>query len=463
MKKILLLVFIPFTICAQRNTAQLLDEFITGQSKYFQFNGNVLVAVNGKPILQKAYGYADYDTKRMLDNNSAFELASVSKQFTAMGILLLKERKQLRLDDTLRKFFPQLPYENITIRQLLTHTSGLPDYMDAMAKKWDHKKIAFNNDMISFLATEKPAIHFKPGEKWEYSNTGYALLSSIIEKVSGMSYHDFLARNIFKPLGMSHTFVYNTRRSSNKIPEDYALGFVHSDSLNAYVLPDKVPSLDMVYWLDGITGDGTVNSTTGDLLVWENALMAGKLIGDNAVKEMLSPLVPTSPHNTRFYYGFGVEVQPQSGYGKIISHDGGWPGYSTLLKQFVDSNKTVIMLCNNEINPGFVEAGIESLLFGDTLVMPYEHKEIAIDTALVRKYAGKYNAFITMEFIDKEGKLYRHRNGTPDIELKPESATKFFYSDGTDRQIEFETDKNGNVIKAWFLNTGQKGELKKIE
>ncbi len=463
MRKIICLLFIPLGLSAQRNTAQQLDEFVSGQAKYFNFNGNVLVAEKGNILLQKPFGYADYDTKRMLNNTSAFELASVSKQFTAMAILILKEKGQLSLDDSLRKFFPELPYHNITIRQLLMHTSGLPDYMDAMEKKWDHQKIAFNKDMISFLATDTSAVHFKPGAKWEYSNTGYAMLSSIIEKVSGKSYHDFLAQNIFTPLGMKNTFVYNTRRSTNKIPDNYALGFVHSDSLKGYILPDKLPADNMVYWLDGITGDGTVNSTTGDLLKWEMALQTNKLISEASLGEMLSPLVPTSPRPGASSYGFGVGVDPKTAYGKVISHTGGWPGYATLVKSYADSNKTVIILCNNETNISFLAAGIESLLFGDTLIMPYKHKEIKIDTALVSHYAGKYNAFITMEFVAKDGKLYRHRKGATDVELKPESNTKFFYSDGTDRQIQFEVDKDGNVVKAWFINTGQKGELKKVQ
>lgn len=462
MKKLFLFLLIPTITFAQKTTPQLLDQFLSGQAKYFNFNANVLIADKGNIILQKPYGFADYDTKRMLDNNSVFELASVSKQFTAMAILILKEKNKLSLDDSLRKFFPELPYYNITIRQLLTHTSGLPDYMDAMEKKWDHSKIAYNKDMIAFFAAEKTPVLFAPGAKWEYSNTGYAILSSTIEKASGKSYHDFLAENIFKPLGMSHTYVYNTRRTTHKIPGDYALGFVHSDSLHAYILPDKLPAYSEVYWLDGITGDGTVNSTTGDLFIWAKALFAHKLVSEATANEMLSPLMPTSTRPGAAYYGYGVSVEPKGAYGKIISHTGGWPGYATLLKNYVDSNKTLIILSNNESPNSFIAAGIESLLFGDTLVMPYEHKEVKIDTSLVRKYAGKYKAFITMEFINKGGKLYRHRDGTADIELKPESNTKFFYGDGTDKQIEFETDAAGNVTRAWFLNTGQKGELKKL-
>lgn len=462
MKKLFFLLLIPTIAFAQKTTPQLLDEFLSGQAKYFKFNANVLIADKGNIILQKPYGYADYNTKRMLDNNSIFELASISKQFTAMAILILKEQNQLSLDDTLRKFFPELPYYNITIRQLLTHTSGLPDYMDAMEKTWDHKKIATNKDMIAFFAKEKTPPNFKPGEKWEYSNTGYAMLSSIIEKVSGRTYNNYLADNIFARLNMRHTFVYNTRRSTNKLPDDYALGYVYNDSLHQYILPDSLPHLSMVYWLDGITGDGTVNTTTGDLFIWAKALLKHTLISDSLSNQMMSPLVAMSARKGSASYGYGVMVDTNSPYGKVVSHTGGWPGYATLLKNYIDSNKTLIILSNNESPNSFIAASIETLLFGDTLIMPYEHKQVKIDTSLVSKYAGKYNAFVTMEFIAKDGKLYRHRNGTPDVELLPESPTKFFYSDGTDRQIQFETDANGNVTKAWFINTGQKGELKRL-
>jgi hypothetical protein len=178
---------------------------------------------------------------------------------------------------------------------------------------------------------------------------------------------------------------------------------------------------------------------------------------------MLSPLVQTSPTDSNSFYGFGVGVQPRSDKGKVISHTGGWPGYRTLIVRKPDVDQTIIILSNNESAIPFFRVAVESILNDEKLVMPYEHKEIKIDTALLANYVGKYSAGLTMEFIKKDGKLFRHRNGTPDIELKPESKTKFFYGDGTDRQIEFEIENNGKVIKTWFLNMGQKGELKKID
>jgi CubicO group peptidase (beta-lactamase class C family) len=463
MKKIFPLLLLPVTLFAQPTLEDKLHRFLQGQHDYFHFNGNVLAAMDGMSFFQQSFGYADFNTHSMLNDSSVFELASVSKQFTAMGIMISKERGLLTYEDNIRKFFPDMPYDNITVRNLLTHTSGLPAYEDQFEKHWDHRQIAFNNDMLVMLSKFKDTLFFKPGSKWQYSNTGYAMLASIIEKVSGMSYHDFLEKNIFKPLNMNHTFVYNTRRSAGKIPANYALGYVYSDSLQRYILPDSLKKLDIVYYLDGIVGDGCVNSTTTDLLKWENALQSGQLVSKASLDEMSSPLVLQSPRDSSTYYGFGLMIQPHTAHGKVISHTGGWPGYTTYLMHREKPGETLIVLSNNETATGQIRVTLESILNGEDILMPYEHKEVKIDTSLLSHYAGKYSAFLILEFIVKDGKLYRHRNGTADIELKPESLTKFFYADGTDRQIEFEVDTAGNVTKAWFINTGQKGELKKIQ
>ena len=463
MKKIIFLLLLPVSMVGQKNYSSLLRQFMTGQHDYFRFNGDVLIARGGNIIYQQGLGWADFNSKRPLNDSSVFELASLSKQFTAMGIMILKEKKQLSYDDNLKKYFSDFPYDNMTIRNLLTHTSGLPSYEDQFETKWNHSKIAYNKDIIDILQQAKDTLYFKPGSKWKYSNTGYALLALIIEKVSGMSYHDFLARNIFQPLAMTHTFVYNDRRSSGRIPPNYALGFVYSDSLKRYILPDSLPRYDFVYYLDGIVGDGCVNSTTSDLLKWDRSLYKTRLVSKSTLDEMLSPLVQISARDSFGFYGFGVMVQTKSPKGKVISHTGGWPGYGTLLVRRVDIDETIIVLSNNETMTGQIRAGLESILDDEDILMPYEHKEIKMDTALLNRYVGKYSAFLTLVLIKKDGRLYRHRDGTADIELKPESETKFFYGDGTDRQIEFEVNSAGKVTKAWFINTGQKGELKKIE
>ncbi len=418
MRKFILLLLLPFSLTAQKDYSALLRQFMTGQHDYFRFNGNVLVAKGGNIIYQQDLGYADFNSKRLLNDSSVFELASLSKQFTAMGIMILKEKKLLSYDDNIKKFFPDFPYDNITIRNLLTHTSGLPGYEEQFEKKWDRKKIAFNKDILEMLKQEKDTLFFKPGTSWKYCNTGFAVLAYIIEKVSGKSYNDFMAKNIFQPLGMTNTFIYNTRRSTGKIPANYALGFVFSDSLKRYILPDSLKKFDLVYYLDGIVGDGCVNSTTGDLLKWDRALYTTKLVSKPTLDEMLSPLVQMSPRDSTSFYGFGVMVQPKTPRGKVISHTGGWPGYATLLVRRVDIDETIIGLSNNETMNGFIRAGIESILAGEDLIMPYEHKEIKIDTSLINRYVGKYSAFLTLVFIKKDGKLYRHRDRNARYRIK---------------------------------------------
>ena len=351
MNKLLLLLVLPLTLQAQKNYPTLLDSVMQTEVSVNHFNGNVLVAKQGNVIYQKAFGYRNYDTKELLDNNSVFELASLSKQFTAVCILLLKDKGKLQLSDSLRKFFPELPYSNITIKQLLTHTAGLPEYESAMDSMWNHKKIAFNNDVIKFLAEKKIPVDFKAGEKCEYSNTGYVMLASIIEKVSGQSFKDYMQQNIFKPLGMEHSRVYNTRRSQHEIIPNYAYGFVYSDSLKKYLLPDSLPQYDFVIYLDGIVGDGIINSTTSDLLKWDRALKNHTLLNEATQNDMFSPhaLLDTISVNnpTNLFYGYG-EFIGKDEFGDYTSHSGSWPGYRNYIIHYLEKDITIIILTNNE-------------------------------------------------------------------------------------------------------------------
>jgi CubicO group peptidase (beta-lactamase class C family) len=444
---------------SQSNYVHLLDSLMQAQVAVKKFNGNILIAKSGNVLYQKAFGYRNYDKKELLDNNSVFELASVSKQFTAMGILLLIEKGQLQLTDSLAKFFPELPYHNITIQHLLSHTSGLPDYEGVMNAKWDHKKIAFNENMVHFVATEKPPVLFEPGVKWEYSNTGYALLASIIEKVSGNMFSDFMQQNIFKPLGMRQTRVYNTRRSSKEVIANYAYGYVYSDSLKRYILPDSLRHLDMVFYLDGIQGDGTVNSTTGDLLKWDRALKTHTLLAEATQKEMLA-LQAITDTVAKAGYGYGVFVGKNK-FGTTLFHSGGWPGYTTMLLRNVEDDLTIVVLSNNNSNSPALANQLSYILHNEPIVFPYTHKEITIDSSILNSYVGKYQGTTFIELVKDSGKLYR--KGKVNIELKPESAVKFFHADGTDRQIEFVVNAHGKPEKVWIILNGIKTELKKVE
>jgi CubicO group peptidase (beta-lactamase class C family) len=212
---------------------------------------------------------------------------------------------------------------------------------------WDKKKIAFNNDIIKIFAEHKPAIHFKPGEKWEYSNTAYAMLASIIERVSGKTYGEFLSENIFVPLDMKRTRTYNTRRSGEVI-DNYAYGFIYSDSLKKYALPDSLKEYYYVYPLDGIQGDGVVNSTTGDLFKWDQALYTEKLVSKATLEEAFTS--GKTKNDSVYNYGFGWMVAKDRVSGNLTQHSGSWPGYRTLIVRFVDHGDCIIILSNTE-NP----------------------------------------------------------------------------------------------------------------
>ncbi|MFN8347806.1 MAG: serine hydrolase domain-containing protein [Spirosomataceae bacterium] len=365
---LLLLTTLTFQAVAQQNNRNAIEEYMQAQVKVNHFNGNVLVAKNGDIVYQKAFGLANYDTKEPLQLNSVFNLASVTKQFTAMGILLLKEKGKLILSDSLRKFLPELPYSDITLHQLLTHTSGLPDYMSVLEPKWDHKKVAFNNDMIRFLAAEKPPVHFKPGQKYEYSNTGFALLASVIERVSGQTFGEYMAQNIFTPLGMTRTRVFNTRRAARETIPDYAAGFVYVPKLKRYVSADSLPNVDYVHYLDGIQGQGRIHSTVGDLWKWDRALKNPTLLSEATQREMLSPQVLSDTLH-KAYYGYGVGVS-KSGNGAVFSHTGGWPGFATVLIHYEEGDVTVIVLSNNVSPSNAIGNDLVALVFGKSIALP---------------------------------------------------------------------------------------------
>ena len=285
-----------------------------------------------------------------------------------MSILILKEQHKLSLSDSLRKFFPQLPYSGITIRHLLTHTSGLPDYFSPMLTDWDHNKVAFNADMIRFLAQLKRPVRFKPGQKWQYSNTAYALLASIVEQVSGVSFAQFTAQYIFKPLGMSRSRAYNTRRTSSEEIPDYAYGYVYADSLNRYLVPDSLPNLQFVYYMDGIQGDGTVNSTVGDLLKWDRAIRNHALLSKAMQEEMVSGQV-LADTVTKWYYGYGIGVGQRDNK-NCIGHGGTWPGYRTNLIRYLDEDITINVLSNYESKSYDISQTLADILLDKPVMFP---------------------------------------------------------------------------------------------
>ncbi|AIL44566.1 serine hydrolase domain-containing protein [Elizabethkingia anophelis] len=437
MKKVIIL-FIAVSSFVYGQKEKKLDSLFTSLYAAKEFNGNVLVAEKGKVIYEKSFGLANEKTQQKLDKNTVFELASVSKQFTAMGIVQLEKEGKLSYNDPLTKYFPELSfYKPITIDNLLHHTSGLPDYMSLFDKNWDKKKFATNKDVVEMLAKYKPERLFVPGDKYEYSNTGYALLGLIIEKVSKQSYGDYLNKKIFKPLGMANTRVYRSRYKPEKI-SNYALGYV-VDSLGNKKLLDDLGKEYYTYYLDGIVGDGMVNSTTGDLLKWDRALYGDKLVNQKDKDLIFSSIVTKDNKDTRYGYGWAIDTKYP--FGKIANHSGGWAGYITFIERDLDYDKTIIILQNNDS-----EAASSPVKQLRNIL--YDIKPIKVDLATLQKYSGKYTKknSKTFEVFFENNKLYVPLNPQVKLELEAISTNKFKVRDfSPDVFYEFKILDDGSI------------------
>ena len=337
-----LLLSLNFNLSFAQKNARF-DSLYRSLSKADKFNGNVLIAEKGKIIYERSFGFADFKTGKKISQHTVFELASVSKQFTAMGIVLLEKQGKLKYEDEIALYIPELSsYKGITIQHLLRHTSGLPDYMDLCEVHWDKSKIAVNQDIINLFQQLKPKAIFAPNEKWEYSNTGYLLLATIIERVSKTSFADFLKKNIFNPLKMKTSLVYRSRYQPQLI-KNYAKGYI-LDSAKGKILPDEMGKAYYTHYLDGIVGDGMVNSTLEDLLKWDRALYTDQLVNAEDKKKIFSSAKTNTGTDTG--YGYGWALEDDKIYGKIASHSGGWAGYITYIERHLDQDKTIIMLQN---------------------------------------------------------------------------------------------------------------------
>lgn len=322
-----------------------IDQLFTKKFENDRFSGNILVAKNGESIYTGTFGLSDYRGNRNLTTNSLFELASVTKPMTAIGIMILEEQSKLDYEDPINKWLPNFPYPTVTLRHLLTHTSGLPDYMELFDQYWDRTKIAINADVLSMLEKYKPLPYFKPGEKYEYCNTGYVCLAAVIEFVSGMSYASFMQDNVFTPSGMSRTKVMNLRFKP-EIVDDFAYGFIKYTNNEDFHLPEELSEFDYVNYLDGIQGDGMIHSTINDLLSLDRALKNGVLLKGLTIQLGLSPIITKDGKETPC--GFGWFMDYMKPFGTRISHSGGWPGYSTNLSCYLDKDYTIIILSNVE-------------------------------------------------------------------------------------------------------------------
>lgn len=445
---------------AQKSEIALIKDFVTAKRNHHNFNGNILVAEKGRIIYKKSVGYSDYKTRQPLSDRSVFNIASISKQFTAAAVLLCRERGLLSLDDGLSIYFPDIPYDGITIRQMLTHTSGLPEQNELLYKYWDSDKPATNKDMIELLIKQKPPAAFKPGEGFKYCNTNYSLLASIVEKVSGQKFQDFMAANIFGPAGMKQTRILNLENGYITIP-NLTSNYIFDHEKQRFSPPEEIPQWKKAIPIGGLVGAGNVYSTTTDLLKWQESLKTERILSRKILGEMESPHVRASVDGSDAY-GYGLAIKSIYGDTKVF-HYGGTLGYWNSLQHFKNADRTVIVLSNNESEKGLTNA-IAAILFAQKVVLPSAHKEIRLAEGQLHKFVGEYEANGNFAFAieNRNGKLYRVIKSGDAKELKPESKNRLFYGDGSDRQIEFVFDRKQAVERVFFISDGLKLELKKV-
>lgn len=293
------------------------------------FNGSILVAKKGQIIFEDYHGFGNIQKRDSLNEHSAFHLASVSKTFTAMATLKLAEQGKLKLDDNIKLYFPTLPYEGITIKMLLSHRSGLPNYLYFLQKLgWDVKKFSTNTDVLNYLVTYKPALTSTPGTHFSYCNTNFALLGLIIEKASGTSYSDYLQKTIFTPLQMNDTYVFNMSK----------------DSLRAMPSYNWRGRQEGYTFLDVGFGDKNIYSTPRDLLKWDQALYNNQLFSKQTLDIAFTPYSNEKAGTRNYGYGWRMNLYPNGR--KIIYHNGWWHGNNTVLMRLIQDSVTIIILGN---------------------------------------------------------------------------------------------------------------------
>jgi len=310
----------------------------------------VLVVRNGQVVFRRGYGVTDLWTRHAIDEQTDFRLASFTKQFTATCIILLAHDGKLQYDDPLTKFFPEFPAygKTITVRNLLNHTSGLPDYEDILTKQYpdtpEDKIPQILDAGVLKLLEQQTVGQFPAGSKWQYSNSGYATLAMIVEKVSGQRFGDFLHERIFVPLKMNRSLAYENGR--NEVPKR---AFGHTKKGNAWQETDQSPT-------SAVLGDGGIYTSLEDLEKWDRALREHTLLGETEMQPALTPVkvsgaMPTTGNGKAVSYGFGWFLDPYQGH-KRMWHDGETVGFRTTIQRFPEDKLTVIVLANRaDVDP----------------------------------------------------------------------------------------------------------------
>ncbi len=404
---------------------QRMEQIVQDAVANHHFMGTVLVERDGKPILDKGYGSADLEWNIPNAPNTKFRLGSITKQFTAASILLLEERGKLKVEDPVSKYMPDAPdaWKNITLFHLLTHTSGIPNFTNFADYRETQGQPTTPEQLVARFR-DKP-LDFPPGEKWSYSNSGYALLGYLLEKISGQRYCDFLQQNIFTPLAMKDSgcdvnSVILPRRASGYVARPHGLE-------NATYIDMSVPF-----------SAGELYSTTGDMLRWQQGLFGGKVLMADSLKRMTTPV--------KNNYGFGLEIETIQGHERI-SHGGGIDGFNTFEALYPQEKLSIIVLSNvNGNTPDELTLRLASVMHGQPVVLPSERKEIPIPATTLSQYVGVYRIApqFALTVVLQGDHLVVQATNQPAAPIFASSPTRFFYR-VVDAEIEFFPDAAGKI------------------
>ncbi len=306
-----------------------LDSFYKGEIAR-GFNGSVLIGYKGQILYERYYGYANKVKKTRLTPNNSVQLASITKTFTATAILFLHEHKYLDINKKVNYYLPTFPYSSITVKMLLNHRSGLNDYIKWVPRyKKNLQEPLTNEEIVSMFAKYKPRLYFTPDTKFKYSNSNYVVLSRIIEEVTEMQYKDFMDQYIFKPLGMSATFVYDPKWG---LPRNATMSY----------RSNWVPYKDM--FADGVTGDKGIYSTVRDMYKWDQSFYDSTLLSNETIELAYGPCSFETPGVRN--YGLGWRMICYDDGDKFIYHNGWWHGNNTVFHRNIKDNFTIIVLGN---------------------------------------------------------------------------------------------------------------------
>lgn len=307
-----------------------IDKWFKKLYKTSRFNGNILVAKDGKVVYENSVGYANYAHKDTLTLGYKFQIGSVSKQFTAMAIMILKERNLLDYQDEVRKFIPGFPYKGITVYQLLTHRSGLSNYNYFSDFYTDKETTIYNADVVRMMIDSIPLPYYPVNQGFHYCNTNYVLLAEIVERVSKTPFEQFLKKEVFRKAGMLNSMVFIKDKQDRLYKAATGYHFKWLVAQHSYQ--------------DGVTGDKGIYTTVEDLLRWDKALYANKLVPSSSLQEAFLPKEPEKKGNSN--YGFGWRIKKCIDGSKVIYHGGWWRGFNALFVHDIKNKVTLIILSN---------------------------------------------------------------------------------------------------------------------